>query len=147
MREHYVNLTVANHDFFNEGIDDFTLVLRWQFGLPVMKRVGFMHHVIGRKLVDLQEIHFGFELRQFSQKLLQPPFGGFIELAKSLGGDLFLQIELMRPIHIISHFLDFLPVRAKQGGGLGQVPVGLIQMLRDPLRLAEKSGIMHLTKV
>ena len=30
MREGYVNLTVADHDLFDEGFDDLALVLSWQ---------------------------------------------------------------------------------------------------------------------
>jgi hypothetical protein len=41
-----------------------------------------MQHVIGRELVDFQEIHLGFKLGQFGYKLVEPCLGGFPALYK-----------------------------------------------------------------
>jgi len=141
MCEHYVNLAVADDNFFNQGFNDFALVWHWQFRPAVIQGIGLVQYVIGGQLVDFQKIHPGFELGQFDRKLVQPRFGGFVEVAKALRRlrrDLLLMVTLVRPLHFIPDFLNLALLCIEQNRFFGQVSFGLLQMLRNPFRLAEK---------
>jgi hypothetical protein len=138
MREGYVNFTVADHDLFDERFDDLAFVLDRQGRPPFMERIGLVQHVIGGQLADLQEVHFGLQLGQFDQKLVQPLLGWFVEITKALGGDVLLDVKPVCPGHFIPDFLDFSLVGVQQCGFLGQVPVGFFQVAGDAFRLAEK---------
>src|SRR5688572_24682132 len=63
---------------------DLALVTRWQFGPASVKRAGLMKDVICRELVHLEEVHVRLKLRSLSNKLIEPCFGRFVEIAEAL---------------------------------------------------------------
>jgi hypothetical protein len=101
MGEGYVNLAMADCDLFNQGFDDLTFDVRGQFRPAVMEGCRFMGNILGGELVDLQQVHLGFEFGKRGGQLIQTFLGGFVELAEALGRDLAFQVKLMHRIMVL----------------------------------------------
>ena len=129
IREGYVNLALADHELFDQGFDDPALVLGREFGPAGMEGMGLVEDVLGGELVDLEEVHIGLELGQFGGELVEARFGGLVEVAEALGGDLAFQIQAVGLIHLVPDFLDFPLVRGEQGGLFGEGLVGKLLMV------------------
>ena len=119
MREGYVNFAVADGDLFDEGFDDFPLIIGRQHRPFFVQRSGLAQHVIGGQLVDFQEINLGFKPGQFRLQRLHAFRGGGIEAAEAVPGNLLVQVQLMGLVHGFLDLLNFAVVGVEQGGFLG----------------------------
>ena len=57
-----------------------------------MELGGLADDVIGGELVDLEEVHLGLQLRQFGLQLLEPLFGGAVEVAEAIARNLLVEV-------------------------------------------------------
>src|SRR5271168_2099977 len=62
-----------------------------------------MEHIVRRQLVDVEQIHLGFELGQLRLQLLHAFFGGGRKSLETITGNLLFQIQLFDLVHFLLH--------------------------------------------
>jgi hypothetical protein len=76
VRERYVNFAVPDEDLLDDGFNDFTSVRNRQRRPAVVKGIGLVEDIVGRQLVNLEQINLGFELSSMPSAV--PPLFGWL---------------------------------------------------------------------